>query len=64
MSTRVQVATRVLKDIEEGRDVSSADEMYLRFIARTEEVTLPVSEIARRILGRENEHPMRSKAAV
>ena len=53
MSTRVQVATRVLKNIEEGHDVCSADEMYLRFISRTEEVTLPVSEIARRILGRE-----------
>ena len=64
MSTRVQVATRVLENIEEGRGVSSADEMYLRFVARTEEVTLPVSEIARRILGRENEHPMKSKAAV
>ena len=64
MSTRVQVATRVLKNIGEGRDVSSADEMYLRFIARTEEVMLPVSEIARRILWRENEHLLKSEAAV
>ena len=63
MSPSGQLAAQVLKLLAEGRIVPVADQMRLRYLAPYEERTLPIQEIARRILDRENEPPMKSKAA-
>jgi hypothetical protein len=63
MSHSSEVAAKVLNDIDDGQPVSNSDAMYLRFIAAPDEVTLPVPEIAKRILERETEPPTQSKAA-
>ena len=63
MSRGVEIASRVLENIAEGRTVENIDAMYLRFIAAPEELTLPIEEIARYILARENEPPTKSRAA-
>jgi hypothetical protein len=36
---------------------------YLRFVAVAEELTLPIAEIAKRVLERSDEPPLKSKAA-
>lgn len=63
MSRAGEVAARILKDLMLGRIIPLSDQMRLRHLARQEEVTLPLEEIARRILARESETPMRVRTA-
>jgi hypothetical protein len=55
MSMAGDLAARVLKLIAQGISVSAPDEMRLRYFAQREEVTLPLEQLARRILEREKE---------
>ena len=50
MSKATDIATKVLKDIDEGRNVENTDIMYLRVIVAADEKTLPPDEMARRVL--------------
>ncbi|GEM_PF-2963602 len=63
MSSAGELAARILKQLAEGRIVPVADQMRLRYLARLEERTLPLAEIARRILSRENDDPPKAGAA-
>ena len=63
MSKATDIATKVLKDIEEGRNVENTDVMYLRMILALEEKSLPTYEMARLVLARESEPPAKVQSA-
>jgi hypothetical protein len=63
MSKVGELAARILKDLMHERIIPLSDQMRLRYLAHREEVTLPLEEIARRILARESETPMRVRPA-
>lgn len=62
MSLAGELAARVLKDLMRERIVPLSEQMRLRYLARREEVTLPLEEIARRILARESAMPIKAQA--
>jgi hypothetical protein len=63
MSPASELAARVLRNMAAKRVVPLHDQMRLRYLARRDEVTLPIEEIARRILQRDIGLPLKSKAA-
>jgi hypothetical protein len=60
MSSAGELAARVPKLLAEGRIVPVAEQMRLGYVAQHEERTLPLEEITRRILKREDETPTRA----
>jgi hypothetical protein len=63
MSKATDVATKVLKDADEGRQVENTDVMYLRMIVALEEKSLLPAELARLVLAREGEPPAKVQSA-
>jgi len=63
MSKATDIATKVLKDIDEGRNVENTDLMYLRIIVALEEKSLSPDEMARLVLAREGEPPAKVQSA-
>ncbi len=55
MSNAGELAARVLQLVSGGSLVPLSDQMRLRYLAPRDEVTLPLEELARRILSREAE---------
>jgi hypothetical protein len=54
MSPKAKLATFVLQALKEGQSVATQDALQLRdWAVRPEDATLPLEEIARRILNRE-----------
>ena len=63
MSQAGELAARILKRLAARRIVPLPEQMHLRYLARPDEVTLPIEEIARRILSRERDEPRRARVA-
>lgn len=55
MSVASDLAAHVLLLIAQGSNVPTTDQMHLRYFARNDEITLPLPELARRVLEREKE---------
>lgn len=63
MSPAGELAARISKQLAKGQIVPVSDQMRLRYLAQSEERTLPLEEIVRRILSREYGDSAQTKAA-
>lgn len=63
MSPAADLAARIIDLLAKRRPVPPAEQMRLRYLALQEERTLPLDEIARRILERERNNPPKADAA-